>query len=305
MDALRRQLYIFWFLHQTTTRDWRRPRQVRCISFDSYIKPQLRGMCSSTAFSCISFDSYIKPQRAAAILADRRLYIFWFLHQTTTLLGCVCVAGELYIFWFLHQTTTIGGLGFPPYQLYIFWFLHQTTTASRCCTSRLSCISFDSYIKPQHFLYTYTSAKSCISFDSYIKPQLLGKTDHIVPVVYLLIPTSNHNRQEPPTIMIPLYIFWFLHQTTTLLGCVCVACGCISFDSYIKPQRSSYEPFSKKVVYLLIPTSNHNILPWRLQHRRVVYLLIPTSNHNKRGTRKSFCVLYIFWFLHQTTTDRE
>ena len=34
---------------------------------------------------------------------------------------------------------------------------------------------------------------------------------------------------------------------------------CISFDSYIKPQRYSAMVIFLSVVYLLIPTSNHNI----------------------------------------------
>ena len=35
---------------------------IRCISFDSYIKPQLSANAVRLAFCCISFDSYIKPQ---------------------------------------------------------------------------------------------------------------------------------------------------------------------------------------------------------------------------------------------------
>ena len=35
-------------------------------------------------------------------------------------------------------------------------------------------------------------------------------------------------------------------------------CRCISFDSYIKPQLTRYLFDESKVVYLLIPTSNHN-----------------------------------------------
>ena len=34
--------------------------------------------------------------------------------------------------------------------------------------------------------------------------------------------------------------------------------GCISFDSYIKPQLYEMNPGDSIVVYLLIPTSNHN-----------------------------------------------
>ncbi len=36
------------------------------------------------------------------------------------------------------------------------------------------------------------------------------------------------------------------------------------------------------VVYLLIPTSNHNLLADVVAMFEVVYLLIPTSNHNLR-----------------------
>ena len=34
--------------------------------------------------------------------------------------------------------------------------------------------------------------------------------------------------------------------------------GCISFDSYIKPQLDKDKIIVSVVVYLLIPTSNHN-----------------------------------------------
>ena len=34
--------------------------------------------------------------------------------------------------------------------------------------------------------------------------------------------------------------------------------SCISFDSYIKPQPSKFFLDTSAVVYLLIPTSNHN-----------------------------------------------
>ena len=73
------------------------------------------------------------------------------------------------------------------------------------------------------------------------------------------------------------------HQTTTKeLRAACCWC-CISFDSYIKPQR---------LAQLVIRS-------------RVVYLLIPTSNHNGRCEWAFRVQLYIFWFLHQTTTGSE
>ena len=125
--------------------------------------------------------------------------------------------------------------------------------------TRTLCISFDSYIKPQLETSLWDSSVSCISFDSYIKPQLFMVLLLLYIVVYLLIPTSNHN---------PL----------------------LSFDC------------GRTVVYLLIPTSNHNIRTPPLPGFAVVYLLIPTSNHNVRWMRWMVSQLYIFWFLHQTTT---
>ena len=143
----------------------------------------------------------------------------------------------LYIFWFLHQTTTSEIQIQKIQKLYIFWFLHQTTTIVHYGLSKYSCISFDSYIKPQLVKTEGAALKRCISFDSYIKPQLVGYTVNIVQ-------------------------------------------RCISFDSYIKPQRAQIVSMFHAVVYLLIPTSNHNPITFKMEDSPVVYLLIPTSNHN-------------------------
>ena len=121
---------------------------------------------------------------------------------------------------------------------------------------------------------------SCISFDSYIKPQLASIGAELEIVVYLLIPTSNHNEARLCTCRRVLYIFCFLHQTTTIVSYYIYFICCISFDSYIKPQLIFNIFMYSFVVYLLIPTSNHNYLTARDSCGVVVYLLIPTSNHN-------------------------
>ena len=143
-------------------------------------------------------------------------------------------------------------------------------------------------------------------------------------VVYLLIPTSNHNCVINAVLLVWLYIFWFLHQTTTVVKrlrkvfmlyifwflhqtTTQLSTGtnhscCISFDSYIKPQLRIRNTYTELVVYLLIPTSNHNNQILQLYLLNVVYLLIPTSNHNLCYIDKEYSTLYIFWFLHQTTT---
>ena len=295
----------------------------------------------------------------------------------------------LYIFWFLHQTTTLKGGKIKYYRLYIFWFLHQTTTSPRAYFLRSRCISFDSYIKPQPFpriprpewvvylliptsnhnaqslaqrskvLYIFwflhqtitvkhqtTIFRCCISFDSYIKPQHGFMFPKFSKVVYLLIPTSNHNSRALPWkdlsvvyLLIPtsnhnwrglrgceeqLYIFWFLHQTTTVLRCALGRQSCISFDSYIKPQLKSYKTRNDRscisfdsyikpqqnlfaILLLFSCISFDSYIKPQLnmppnKKRSVVYLLIPTSNHNGHDAPVGERLLYIFWFLHQTTT---
>ena len=121
---------------------------------------------------------------------------------------------------------------------------------------------------------------SCLSLDSYIKPQHKNATNYFCEVVYLLIPTSNHNTLVVLDITPTLFISWFLHQTTTALSSLKVGTGCLSLDSYIKPQ----------LIYKVLKCDF------------VVYLLIPTSNHNPSWYNNTTKRLFISWFLHQTTT---
>ena len=167
-------LYIFWFLHQTTTSPCLLNFFYRCISFDSYIKPQLNVnsvITHSVVYLLIPTSNH---NRVSLLPLLALLYIFWFLHQTTTTSYIPKVLPSLYIFWFLHQTTTVCLPKIKSPLLYIFWFLHQTTTRAYGAAVGKGCISFDSYIKPQLWL-------------------LAILTDH---VVYLLIPTSNHNNNH-------------------------------------------------------------------------------------------------------------
>ena len=238
------------------------------------------------------------------MLASSLLYIFWFLHQTTTLVApylllpsCISfdsyikpqpkklLTGSLRVVYLLIPTSNhnYDGKLLVLLALYIFWFLHQTTTRSL------------------NLLYIY----SCISFDSYIKPQPMAALIRRFPVVYLLIPTSNHNLLWLSCLSSSLYIFWFLHQTTTSDASVCFAVCCISFDSYIKPQLPVIIYHRFYVVYLLIPTSNHNPTPplWFTKALYIFWFLHQTTTHELSYTfdRK----LYIFWFLHQTTTYKN
>ena len=187
--------------------------------------------------------------------------------------------------------------------LYIFWILHQTTTLYLLYIYSLSCIFFESYIKPQLSRNTGNTTRSSISFESYIKPQPTCQRIRMGTVVYLLNPTSNHNLVFLLIWLTRLYIFWILHQTTTPYPGGRISTCCISFESYIKPQRSLFFLRAYNVVYLLNPTSNHNFFAVPNGGKRVVYLLNPTSNHNLQALHSVDGLLYIFWILHQTTTD--
>ena len=232
-----RKLYIFWFLHQTTTPMGSVPVLCRCISFDSYIKPQQNNNVS-IVITVVYLLIPTSNHNSVAKWPVNHLVVYLLIPTSNHNDGVDLIdLNKLYIFWFLHQTTTIVWAGIVNILLYIFWFLHQTTTYARISWRWLSCISFDSYIKPQHH--------SVIAVASHVVYLLIPTSNHNKTgegkvhryVVYLLIPTSNHNLWCAGTAPERLYIFWFLHQTTTEGGSSNTLTGCISFDSYIKPQH--------------------------------------------------------------------
>ena len=188
----------------------------------------------------------------------------------------------LYIFWLLHQTTTLLLQSCKCIWLYIFWLLHQTTTYACSTIFNLSCISFDSYIKPQRICSKCLSCRVVYLLTPTSNHNWFSGRAAQRFVVYLLTPTSNHNVLTNLVQYKSLYIFWLLHQTTTRYKRKHKGFCCISFDSYIKPQPST----------------------WCIFYYCVVYLLTPTSNHNCTRARTSTSSLYIFWLLHQTTTNQ-
>ena len=96
-------------------------------------------------------------------------------------------------------------------------FLHQTTTRSSALRRYPSCICLYSYIKPQHAQRLWLLPEGCICLYSYIKPQLWCHCHCLLVVVYVSIPTSNHNWQQVGLLQCLLYMSLFLHQTTTAL----------------------------------------------------------------------------------------
>ena len=148
----------------------------------------------------------------------------------------------------------------------------------------------------------YCSCLSCISFDSYIKPQRHIVVLHPCSVVYLLTPTSNHNSLSAICLHLLLYIFWLLHQTTTTSVSLLPLTRCISFDSYIKPQHAKGGFWENGVVYLLTPTSNHNQSALFAAQRGLYIFWLLHQTTTCATFQRERTELYIFWLLHQTTT---
>ena len=167
--------------------------RLRCISYYSYIKPQLFAICAMMTMSCISYYSYIKPQRIENIHPAREV-----VYRTIP-----------------TSNHNMRVLSRQFNQLYIVLFLHQTTTVTLAPSSSFGCISYYSYIKPQpngwcsavHGVVYRTIPTSNHNTSACVLPMRF--------VVYRTIPTSNHNLVCFCLFPAQLYIVLFLHQTTT------------------------------------------------------------------------------------------
>ena len=166
----------------------------------------------------------------------------------------------------------------------------------------IRCLCLYSYIKPQLVSKCYLILISCLCLYSYIKPQLGDFHSGSASVVYVSIPTSNHNYflSLPPALL--LFMSLFLHQTTTWIARCSWSRGCLCLYSYIKPQQCANVKSCDCVVYVSIPTSNHNCPVIVCCCWLVVYVSIPTSNHNRYNCLFRIVALFMSLFLHQTTT---
>ena len=277
----RATLYIFIFLHQTTTDVQLSTNLLGCISLYSYIKPQLLSRLPRRIRSCISLYSYIKPQRASC---PGHPYQVVYLYIPTS----------------NHNSPLNSSM---PHALYIFIFLHQTTTIIYYVIGHFGCISLYSYIKPQLKPQSDKRTSGCISLYSYIKPQLAvdryGQLNSCISLYSYIKP--QRIKECPCFDASCISLYSYIKPQPTAARIEETAC-CISLYSYIKPQLWMVRHHVARVVYLYIPTSNHNRDDGGYCRLSVVYLYIPTSNHNKSTCRNVSAALYIFIFLHQTTT---
>ena len=156
--------------------------------------------------------------------------------------------------------------------LYIVLFLHQTATYYSRYAKGISCISF--YKRVLFFRFVVYRSIPTSNRNGALANKPLGR------VVYRSIPTSNRNRSSLSILTYSLYIVLFLHQTATTQHVDNQTISCISFYSYIKPQRAARSYITLHVVYRSIPTSNRNSPSTLHNHAAVVYRSIPTSNRN-------------------------
>ena len=142
-------LYIVRFLHQTTTVALSRLGLFRCISFVSYIKPQLSPRLIIAVISCISFVSYIKPQRLEKNGYLERVVYRSFPTSNHNLKPVNLLPNVVVYRSFPTSNHNYVMVSLFEYMLYIVRFLHQTTTLDKLNKEIYGCISFVSYIKPQ------------------------------------------------------------------------------------------------------------------------------------------------------------
>ena len=252
-------MYIFIFLHQTTTIPIKTIQITSCISLYSYIKPQLVFLTFSCSIRCISLYSYIKPQlwaNSCSISSVVYLYIPTSNHNVSFSLSFRCEVVYLYIPTSNHNCRDFFCFYFL---LYIFIFLHQTTTSIRVTRSLPGCISLYSYIKPQRLGLACLPLLGCISLYSYIKPQL-GECGYpscggCISLYSYIKPQLSLLQSLLPFGCISLYSY--IKPQRQGSGNFEQYC-CISLYSYIKPQQTSSTHIISLVVYLYIPTSNHN-----------------------------------------------
>ena len=97
-----------------------------------------------------------------------------------------------------------------------------------------------------------------------------------------------------------LHIVLFLHQTTTQHDVCLFHLCCISYYSYIKPQRTNSILRYEQVVYRTIPTSNYNFDNLRTFYNSLYIVLFLHQTTTLLMDKKEILKLYIVLFLHQT-----
>ena len=208
-------MYIVLFLHQTTTSTPSAFFKACCISYYSYIKPQLFLIFIFIQLCCISYYSYIKPQLSFVVVVFPSSCISYYSYIKPQPIfvnqyrGDRCISYYSYIkpqpcnsmmffLWVVYRTI-------PTSNHNLLWHrgASQKVVYRTIPTSNHNFLNVIIKLQTLYivlFLHQTTTIKkllklllSCISYYSYIKPQLLPLQHSSKRVVYRTIPTSNHN----------------------------------------------------------------------------------------------------------------
>ena len=252
-------LYIVLFLHQTTTMwvcgfmylccisyySYIKPQlfssegvaRLCCISYYSYIKPQLERPFYLMSLGCISYYSYIKPQLRNWVILPPLSCISYYSYIKPQL----AINGTKFILVVYRTipTSNHNPLGNTEQMDYVVYRTIPTSNHNRiqanAATMQLYIVLF------LHQTTTYLGygnfPLSCISYYYYIKPQ---RTDWWKEQMIRCISYYSYIKPQLNTLMQPSWD------------------SCISYYSYIKPQLCMHSLLVVSVVYRTIPTSNHN-----------------------------------------------
>ena len=267
-------------------RDTRVPHQNASVeprAAISYIKAQPPAINPSSFLRCLWSFSYIKPQLLRSTPRSYEVVYGLFPTSNHNLATIWKNKAKLFMVFFLHQTTTIGNIEIICRKLFMVFFLHQTTTTEIWSMREKGCLWSFSYIKPQlpselmqtsrvvyglfptsnHNLGDLRWSCNAVVYGLFPTSNHNRSIDMITEslVVYGLFPTSNHNRQRDITerqllfmvfflhqtttslmissSTISLFMVFFLHQTTTQKQNALAPLSCLWSFSYIKPQLTS------------------------------------------------------------------
>ena len=258
-ETERNELFIILFLHQTTTMAKFFSLSVSCLSSCSYIKPQLGFVLVVILFGCLSSCSYIKPQQVQGLFSGSirclsscsyikpQLGGLGILNGLCCLSSCSYIKPQLFVknivlsIVVYHLVPTSNHNYRPDVslfeKLFIILFLHQTTTQAISAASQA-----------QLFIILFLH-QTTTDLDS------IFQIDWLFIILFLHQTTTSETHYKKTLL---LFIILFLHQTTTLPLLIFSRISCLSSCSYIKPQLKTYQAIFSRVVYHLVPTSNHN-----------------------------------------------
>ena len=164
-------LYIVLFLHQTTTLQLATCLLVGCISYYSYIKPQL-------------LEAHLDNLKVVYRTIPTSNHNYNYDSQTPL---------ALYIVLFLHQTTTFLIISDMKYCCISYYSYIKPQLFLLLTVGVESCISYYSYIKPQLYCHSLLQLSVVYRTIPTSNHNLLLLLCGFHRVVYRTIPTSNHN----------------------------------------------------------------------------------------------------------------